>query len=126
MFPIDFRPTRLYFTLDDVPKFRLKQYVHNFFIVAEINELLDQVDPWTKSMEGCPCHFDDSRTDCACCQKFACQCAERNRNQCVTCGHPEHCGIKEHVFGPNSYCEPKVCPATNPEEEEIPLEAPDI
>ena len=40
--------------------------------------------------------------------------------QCTTCGHPAHCGLKEHVFGPNPYCEPKTCLEDQAEEAEGP------
>jgi hypothetical protein len=71
----------------------------------------EQLDPMTISPTGCVCPFDTSRTDCACCAQYACQCGEANKNQCVTCGHPEWCGQKEEVFGLNEFCTPRSCPA---------------
>jgi len=70
------------------------------------------VDAWTVSPTGCQCEFDKTRMDCACCNRYGCQCGEKNKNQCVNCGSPDHCGSREDVFGPNNYCTPKVCPAT--------------
>jgi len=71
------------------------------------------VDGWTSSMSGCRCLHNPMNTDCACCQSYGCQCGAKNKNQCVNCGHPEHCGLKEWLFGQNDYCTPKMCPASN-------------
>ena len=81
-----------------------------YHIAANLRNPVNNIDGWTSSLSGCRCAFDPLRTDCACCQSYGCQCGGGNKNQCVNCGHPEHCGLKEHIFGPNPYCRPNTCP----------------
>jgi len=78
----------------------------------ELDDQKDQVDPWTKSKTGCECPFDSSRTDCACCQHFGCQCGEGDRHQCVQCGQTDdQCGNNPKKYPESEKkCVPKTCP----------------
>lgn len=79
--------------------------------IPETDDQKHQVDPWTASKTGCVCDFDTSRSDCACCQRYGCQCGEIQKNQCVQCGQTEEqCGNKPHKFGPPGFCRKKTCP----------------
>ena len=52
---------------------------------------------WTISATGCPCSFDRSRTDCACCASGGCVCGRRiNPNLCVKCGQGRDCVACEY------------------------------
>ena len=72
-----------------------------------------QDDVWTKNTSGCLCYFDNSRSDCACCQPGGCQCPDTNLHQCVQCGYGSFCGIREYTNNSqyftcsNCYC---MCP----------------
>eukprot|EP00965_Chrysotila_dentata_P006865 224293-Pleurochrysis_carterae.AAC.5 len=41
---------------------------------------------WTLNASGCACHFNASRTDCACCLPGGCQCGVAHAFRCVECG----------------------------------------
>ncbi len=51
-------------------------------------------DVWTSSLTGCPCYFQPSNFDCACCSEGGCQCPRGNMHQCVQCGYADQCGIE--------------------------------
>jgi Mg-chelatase subunit ChlD len=52
-------------------------------------------DVWTRKPTGCKCYFDQSRSDCACCEPGGCQCSSMYPHQCVQCGYGSNCGIPE-------------------------------
>eukprot|EP00746_Dinoflagellata_sp_MGD_P150202 gnl/MRDRNA2_/MRDRNA2_82119_c0_seq1.p1 gnl/MRDRNA2_/MRDRNA2_82119_c0~~gnl/MRDRNA2_/MRDRNA2_82119_c0_seq1.p1 ORF type:complete len:725 (+),score=75.66 gnl/MRDRNA2_/MRDRNA2_82119_c0_seq1:99-2273(+) len=53
---------------------------------------------WTKSSTGCKCYFDESRTDCACCDNGACQCSQSiGANRCAPCNAIQKCVISEDL-----------------------------
>ncbi|KAL4219743.1 hypothetical protein ACF0H5_020157 [Mactra antiquata] len=60
------------------------------------------VDGYTLALSDCTCLFDETKTNCACCQENvnACQCPAEHRNQCVNCDHMDQCGNKSWIFGP--------------------------
>ncbi|XP_053404692.1 von Willebrand factor D and EGF domain-containing protein-like [Mercenaria mercenaria] len=60
------------------------------------------IDGYTTALADCPCKFDKTKYNCACCQEEikSCQCGPEHRNQCVACDHMDHCGNKPWIFGP--------------------------
>eukprot|EP00746_Dinoflagellata_sp_MGD_P150203 gnl/MRDRNA2_/MRDRNA2_82119_c0_seq2.p1 gnl/MRDRNA2_/MRDRNA2_82119_c0~~gnl/MRDRNA2_/MRDRNA2_82119_c0_seq2.p1 ORF type:complete len:729 (+),score=97.84 gnl/MRDRNA2_/MRDRNA2_82119_c0_seq2:139-2325(+) len=53
---------------------------------------------WTKSSSGCPCYFDENRTDCACCSDGACQCSRSlGANRCAPCNAIQKCIVSEDL-----------------------------
>ncbi|XP_054006507.1 uncharacterized protein LOC128891206 [Hylaeus anthracinus] len=52
-----------------------------------------QVDLWTQKTKGCPCSFNSSSNECACCvPSGGCSCGAASPDRCVQCGLEEHCG----------------------------------
>ncbi|XP_035673048.1 uncharacterized protein LOC118413629 [Branchiostoma floridae] len=50
------------------------------------------VNKWTVSPTGCPCWFNESREDCACCADGGCQCDEgTDMHLCVECNSDQQC-----------------------------------
>ncbi|KZC07540.1 PREDICTED: uncharacterized protein LOC107185845 [Dufourea novaeangliae] len=51
-----------------------------------------QVDLWTQTTTGCPCSFNSSSKDCACCvPSGGCSCGAASPDRCAQCGLEEHC-----------------------------------
>ncbi|XP_077978931.1 uncharacterized protein LOC144434353 [Glandiceps talaboti] len=50
-----------------------------------------EVDGWTFSSSGCPCIYDNTKTDCACCQNGGCPCGLTNPKKCSQCGLVDGC-----------------------------------
>ncbi|KAK3583347.1 hypothetical protein CHS0354_038960 [Potamilus streckersoni] len=58
------------------------------------------VDGFTLVFADCKCLFDESKSDCACCQNDGVQCGPTHKNQCVETGHLERCGSRPDIYGP--------------------------
>lgn len=68
------------------------------FVMNQIFSIcsLGLIDLWTQSDSGCPCPWDSSRRDCACCVKEgACHCGKDNPGRCAQCGLETHCTNSE-------------------------------
>lgn len=50
-------------------------------------------DIWTESPTGCPCYFNETQKDCACCNVGGCQCSAQHRNKCAPCGSMWQCVV---------------------------------
>ncbi|XP_078040773.1 uncharacterized protein LOC144472018 [Augochlora pura] len=51
-----------------------------------------QVDLWTETTTGCPCSFNSSSKECACCvPSGGCSCGAALPDRCGQCGLEEHC-----------------------------------
>ena len=57
-----------------------------------------RLDDYTISDTDCPCKFDTTRGDCACCQNGGCQCDKPYHNKCVRCGSSGQCGASGVVL----------------------------
>ena len=70
------------------------------FAIFSVQQVGDNgLDGYTVSKTDCPCNFDTTRGDCACCQNGGCQCDQPHHNQCVRCGSSGQCGAKQWLFG---------------------------
>ncbi len=59
---------------------------------AQSGSVSNSSDVWTTTTTGCPCYFEPSNYNCACCSEGACQCPRSAMHQCVQCGYADQCG----------------------------------
>lgn len=81
--------------------FLLRMITTEYLIICDVFIYLSRatgIVGYTNSTTGCQCWFNESQTDCACCNPGGCQCGVSNRQLCVECGRDENCVVCEYYM----------------------------